>query len=94
MKKRIRTGQYAFPNPEWASVSQEAKDLIKGMLRTDPEERFTIFDIMKNKWIVVSSCVYFTFFSFSVWKWKLKTLTAYEGWSGWEEPTLKHSSYW
>lgn len=57
MKKRIRTGQYTFPNPEWASVSQDAKDLIKGMLRTDPEERFTIFDIMKNKWIVVSICV-------------------------------------
>ena len=56
MKKRIRTGQYTFPNPEWANVSQDAKDLIKGMLRTDPEERFTIFDIMKNKWIVVSIC--------------------------------------
>lgn len=54
MKKRIRTGQYTFPNPEWANVSQDAKDLIKGMLRTDPEERLTIFDVMKNKWIVVS----------------------------------------
>lgn len=52
MKKRIRTGQYTFPNPEWANVSQDAKDLIKGMLRTDPEERLTIFDVMKNKWIV------------------------------------------
>lgn len=58
MKKRIRTGQYTFPNPEWANVSQDAKDLIKGMLRTDPEERFTIFDVMKNKWIVVSISVY------------------------------------
>lgn len=54
MKKRIRTGQYTFPNPEWANVSQDAKDLIKGMLRTDSEERLTIFDVMKNKWIVVS----------------------------------------
>lgn len=57
MKKRIRTGQYTFPNPEWANVSQDAKELIKGMLRTDPEERFTIFDIMKNKWIVVRDLV-------------------------------------
>lgn len=55
MKKRIRTGQYTFPNPEWANVSQDAKDLIKGMLKTDPEERFTIFDVMKSKWIVVSA---------------------------------------
>ncbi|XP_068215426.1 MAP kinase-activated protein kinase 2-like isoform X1 [Palaemon carinicauda] len=53
MKKRIRTGQYTFPNPEWANVSQDAKELIKGMLRTDPEERLTIFDVMKNKWIVL-----------------------------------------
>lgn len=52
MKKRIRTGQYTFPNPEWANVSHDAKELIKGMLRTDPEERLTIFDVMKNKWIV------------------------------------------
>ncbi|KAK3853923.1 hypothetical protein Pcinc_039558 [Petrolisthes cinctipes] len=52
MKKRIRTGQYTFPNPEWSNVSPDAKELIKGMLRTDPDERFTIFDVMKNKWIV------------------------------------------
>ncbi|KAK7073949.1 MAP kinase-activated protein kinase 3 [Halocaridina rubra] len=55
MKKRIRTGQYTFPNPEWANVSHDAKELIKGMLRTDPEERLTIFDVMKNKWIVQHS---------------------------------------
>ena len=55
MKKRIRTGQYSFPNPEWQNVSSDAKELIKGMLRTDPSERLTIFDVMRNKWIVVSS---------------------------------------
>ncbi|KAB7499255.1 MAP kinase-activated protein kinase 2 [Armadillidium nasatum] len=52
MKKRIRTGQYSFPNPEWKSVSQDAKDLIKGMLITDPSDRFSIYDVMRNKWIV------------------------------------------
>ena len=29
MKKRIRSGQYEFPKPEWTNVSTDAKDLIK-----------------------------------------------------------------
>ena len=29
MKKRIRSGQYEFPKPEWTNVSQDAKELIK-----------------------------------------------------------------
>lgn len=53
MKSRIRTGQYDFPNPEWQSVSEQAKELIKGMLNVDPGIRLTIDDIMKNTWISV-----------------------------------------
>ena len=51
MKKRIRLGQYDFPYPEWANVSQEAKNLIKGMLCIDPAERLQIDDVMRNNWI-------------------------------------------
>ncbi|CAD7093950.1 unnamed protein product [Hermetia illucens] len=51
MKKRIRTGQYDFPLPEWKNVSQGAKDLIKGMLNVDPAKRLTIEEVMRNKWI-------------------------------------------
>eukprot|EP00095_Tigriopus_kingsejongensis_P002128 maker-scaffold1768_size28640-snap-gene-0.5 protein:Tk02128 transcript:maker-scaffold1768_size28640-snap-gene-0.5-mRNA-1 annotation:"camp-dependent protein kinase catalytic" len=51
MKRRIRSGQYEFPKPEWSNVSQDAKDLIKGMLNTDPQERLTIARVIKNKWI-------------------------------------------
>jgi mitogen-activated protein kinase-activated protein kinase 2 len=51
MKKRIRSGQYEFPNPEWKNVSNDAKDLIKGCLRTNPEERLTIDQVIKNKWV-------------------------------------------
>ncbi|ESP03509.1 hypothetical protein LOTGIDRAFT_137255 [Lottia gigantea] len=51
MKKRIRNGQYEFPNPEWSRVSQDAKDLIKGLLKTDPEQRLTIQDVLRTKWI-------------------------------------------
>ncbi|KAK6618845.1 MAP kinase-activated protein kinase 2 [Polyplax serrata] len=51
MKKRIRTGQFDFPSPEWQSVSQDAKDLIKKMLTIDPVKRPMIEEVMKSKWI-------------------------------------------
>lgn len=53
MKRRIRSGQYEFPNPEWTNVSQDAKELIKGCLKTNPEERLTIDDVIRNKWVAV-----------------------------------------
>lgn len=53
MKKRIRLGQYEFPSPEWANVSQEAKNLIKSMLCIDPAERLQIDSVMRNNWIAV-----------------------------------------
>lgn len=51
MKKRIRAGQYDFPNPEWKNVSGDAKDLIRGLLRTDPTSRLTIEEVLSHKWI-------------------------------------------
>jgi serine/threonine protein kinase len=54
MKKRIRTGQYDFPDPEWKNVAQDAKELIRGMLCIDPTQRLTIEQVMRNKWIAVS----------------------------------------
>jgi mitogen-activated protein kinase-activated protein kinase 2 len=53
MKNRIRMGQYTFPNPEWQNVSQDAKDLINGMLNIDPAKRLTIEQVMSNRWIAV-----------------------------------------
>lgn len=51
MKKRIRNGQYDFPNAEWKNISTEAKDLIRGLLKTDPDARLTIEQVMRNPWI-------------------------------------------
>ncbi|KAG8240176.1 hypothetical protein J437_LFUL009466 [Ladona fulva] len=53
MKRRIRMGQYEFPNPEWKNVSQDAKDLIKGMLCIEPSQRLSIDQVMRNKWIAL-----------------------------------------
>lgn len=57
MKKRIRNGQYEFPNPEWSKVSKDAKDLIRGLLKTVPEERLSIEDVMRNKWVADNTIV-------------------------------------
>ncbi|XP_021966576.1 MAP kinase-activated protein kinase 2 isoform X2 [Folsomia candida] len=51
MKTRIRSGQYDFPAPEWADVSHDAKDLIRGMLTTDPAKRLTIDQVFFNPWV-------------------------------------------
>lgn len=51
MKKRIRTGQFDFPNPEWQNVSEAAKQLINGCLSVDPVRRLTIEQLMRNAWI-------------------------------------------
>ncbi|KAF3856414.1 hypothetical protein F7725_017137 [Dissostichus mawsoni] len=57
MKQRIRLGQYEFPNPEWADVSEEAKQLIVQLLKTDPNERMTIGQFMNHPWISQSMVV-------------------------------------
>ncbi|XP_061687935.1 MAP kinase-activated protein kinase 2-like isoform X2 [Syngnathoides biaculeatus] len=57
MKQRIRLGQYKFPNPEWAEVSEEAKELIVQLLKTDPNERMTIGQFMSHPWISQSTAV-------------------------------------
>ncbi|XP_022915000.1 MAP kinase-activated protein kinase 2 [Onthophagus taurus] len=51
MKKRIRMGQYTFPDVEWQNVSQMAKDLIIGMLNVDPIKRLSIEQVIRNTWI-------------------------------------------
>ncbi|XP_074603261.1 MAP kinase-activated protein kinase 2 [Brevipalpus obovatus] len=51
MKKRIRAGEYDFPEEEWKNVSSDAKDLIKKLLKTDPNKRLTINEVMQHKWI-------------------------------------------
>jgi len=51
MKKRIKSGAYKFPSPEWDNVSSDAKALIQGMLNTDAAKRLVIEDVMKHKWI-------------------------------------------
>ncbi|XP_041655695.1 MAP kinase-activated protein kinase 2-like isoform X2 [Cheilinus undulatus] len=51
MKRRICTGQYKFPNPEWSKVSEEAKQLICHLLKTEPTQRLSITEFKNHSWI-------------------------------------------
>jgi mitogen-activated protein kinase-activated protein kinase 2 len=57
MKKRIRDGQYTFPDNEWKNVSNDAKDLIKSLLKTEPTQRITIQQVMEHPWILHHTAV-------------------------------------
>merc|ERR1719334_1991629 len=40
-----------FHSPEWDSVSQEAKDLIKSMMEVDQFKRASIKDLLASEWV-------------------------------------------
>jgi 5'-AMP-activated protein kinase catalytic alpha subunit len=44
--KKILNGEYTLPK----LLSHEAKEMLKGILNTDPAKRFTIEDIRKHRW--------------------------------------------
>ena len=56
-----------------------AKDLIRGLLKTDQDERLTITEVMRNKWIAVShpdmsvtsTLYYITCISFDSLEWDI-----------------------
>eukprot|EP01026_Neomeris_dumetosa_P009200 TRINITY_DN13074_c0_g1_i6.p2 TRINITY_DN13074_c0_g1~~TRINITY_DN13074_c0_g1_i6.p2 ORF type:complete len:280 (-),score=20.17 TRINITY_DN13074_c0_g1_i6:414-1139(-) len=47
--ERIRRGDYRFP-PKLA-ISEDVKDLIAGLLNPNPQQRFTLKEIINHKWI-------------------------------------------
>ncbi|TDH10391.1 hypothetical protein EPR50_G00074860 [Perca flavescens] len=51
MKRRICNGQYEFPNSEWCDVSEEAKQLICHLLKTEPTQRMNITEFINHPWI-------------------------------------------
>eukprot|EP00800_Vazella_pourtalesii_P011551 TRINITY_DN2780_c0_g1_i1.p1 TRINITY_DN2780_c0_g1~~TRINITY_DN2780_c0_g1_i1.p1 ORF type:complete len:365 (-),score=13.98 TRINITY_DN2780_c0_g1_i1:218-1312(-) len=51
MKKRIKLGQYSFPENEWEMISCDAKDLVTKLLKVDVKERYTIEQVVAHPWI-------------------------------------------
>lgn len=51
----IRRGAVVFYDPEWTTISAEAKDLIRKMLHTDPQERISAEQALQHPWFEQSA---------------------------------------
>jgi len=51
MLDNIEDGLWKWMGPNWASISDEAKDLIKNMMQRDPKQRFTVDQCLQHGWI-------------------------------------------
>ncbi|KAL4475518.1 hypothetical protein ABPG72_013342 [Tetrahymena utriculariae] len=47
----IKKGQFEFPSPQWDPISNQAKDLIKNLLKVDPKQRYNAEQILNHAWI-------------------------------------------
>ena len=51
MFERIKHGEWDFDPEDWKDVSQEAKDLIRGLLEQNPDSRMSAARALRSKWI-------------------------------------------
>ena len=49
--EKVRAGNYSFERPEWRTVTDTAKDLIRHMLVVNPENRYDINQALEHPWI-------------------------------------------
>ncbi|KAF7995074.1 hypothetical protein HCN44_004546 [Aphidius gifuensis] len=47
----IQEGRYDFPDREWINISDDAKDLIRGLLVKDAHQRLSAECVLKHPWI-------------------------------------------
>lgn len=48
---KVRQGNFSFSKKDWGSVSEDAKDLIRNMLKMQPKERFSAEKSLNHLWI-------------------------------------------
>ncbi|KAM7360812.1 MAPK interacting serine/threonine Lk6 kinase isoform 2-T2 [Cochliomyia hominivorax] len=50
----IQEGHFCFPEPEWDDISEEAKDLIRGLLIKEAPKRLSAEAVLNHPWIKIS----------------------------------------
>lgn len=50
--EQIKRCDYSFPSPYWDGISENAKLLIRGLLRHDPASRLTPQQVLEHEWLV------------------------------------------
>ncbi|XP_038629283.1 ribosomal protein S6 kinase alpha-5 isoform X3 [Scyliorhinus canicula] len=48
---KIKQGDFSFEGESWRNVSQEAKELIQGLLTVDPNKRIKMSSLRFNEWL-------------------------------------------
>jgi len=48
---KVRLGSYTFNPKDWKAVSEDAKDLIRNLLKTEPKDRFAANQALNHRWI-------------------------------------------
>ena len=51
MLDKIRRGAYEFYQEDWSNISKQAKNLIKSLLKVDPDSRFNATKALGHEWI-------------------------------------------
>ncbi|XP_061953330.1 calcium-dependent protein kinase 26-like [Populus nigra] len=47
----VRAADLRFPSDPWDHITESAKELVRGMLCTDPSQRFTSQQVLDNSWM-------------------------------------------
>uniref|UniRef100_A0A7E4VY12 phosphorylase kinase n=1 Tax=Panagrellus redivivus TaxID=6233 RepID=A0A7E4VY12_PANRE len=55
MMRLIQEGRFDFPREQWESVSEDAKDLIRGLLTVDVDKRAKAADCLLHRWFTVGT---------------------------------------
>jgi len=48
---KVRLGNFSFQNSDWKNVSEDAKTLIRNLLKMNPKDRYTAEQALNNTWI-------------------------------------------
>ena len=51
--KKIKEGSYDLKKYPWGAISEEAKDLLKGLLQVNTKKRFTAKQALEHKWFKI-----------------------------------------
>lgn len=52
--RKIRHGEWKFHPADWKYISEDAKELVKGLLIVDPKERWSIDEALRCPWVMQS----------------------------------------
>jgi len=48
---KVRTGSFTFNPGDWANVSEDAKNLVRALLKMSPSERLTAEQALNHEWV-------------------------------------------